>query len=210
MDEEFLITHFPLLKGSLTTKSLLNMAGIRSHLNDYAENLKSEIKDQASVWYSDESSIPEIFGVLLNQIRIDFKYLPKLSMENMATLTVECRNNLRNYNRQQPEWRSNYCASGSNQKSIPSMLIGNFETLIKFYQVSLENMYAAITTRNLIKIIFDIQSCIIELLELGLWSATECKILIVIQQKMCQVFELDYEVSMQQHKTEYLLPYYIS
>ena len=148
--------------------------------------------------------------MLLARIRIDFKYLPKLSMENMATLTVECRNNLRNYSRRQNDWQSNYCSTANNQKSVPSMLIASFENLIKFYQVSLENMYAAITTRNLIKIIFDIQSCIIELLELGLWTATECKILVVIQQKMSQVFELDYEVNLHQSKTEHLLPYYIS
>lgn len=128
----------------------------------------------------------------------------------MATLTIESRTRLRNFNRNHTEWAQNYCSTSNGQKSVPNMIIQNFEAMIKYYQVSLENMYAAITTRNLIKIIFDIQTCIVELLELGVWSAIQCKILIVVQQKMCQIFELDYEINSHANKSEFQLPYYIS
>lgn len=101
-------------------------------------------------------------------IQIDFKYLPRITLENSGTKSIEFRNKQRKFNREHKLWKQKYTHQENSAKNIFKILLADLEHLVKIVKMMCKCEFYILHT------ILGIQEIFAELLELGVLTKKDC------------------------------------
>lgn len=100
-----IIRYLPQEKGSSNFELASLCTGgfkkLKTLLINFPKTLQHELKEYKKLTfdYKPKPDFESLFKILRIRIKIDFKYLPQISLENAATMNIELRNILREANR---------------------------------------------------------------------------------------------------------------
>lgn len=69
--------------------------------------------------------------MLKSGVEIDFRFQPRITMENAGTQSIEYRNYMRQVNRAQKLWQEKYAREESPGTSFTSLLLTNFKQIVR-------------------------------------------------------------------------------